>query len=222
MKKRPTKIIQGDFQPPNVEGKLDAISRTVPGLDLMIVVTEPEGSPAEPSVSFDTIERQIRARLAFKILVFGFSGSGKTTFAARLAERIDAVHFNGDAMRAGPNRHLDFSLHGRIDQAASAGQWADLVCASGANCVVDIIAPTRLCRTVFDTGDRALRIWLDTIPEDPHEAVNEIWEQPVEGEADYVVKSKNAELWSGLFAATLRRSLIMSVPLVDGITWVMR
>ncbi len=218
---RSTKIIHGDFQPPN-EDQLDSIAATEATLDLLIVVTEPEGSPGESVASFETIERQIRARLAHKILVYGLNGSGKTTFSNRLAELLDAVHLNGDAMRAGPQRHLDFSLEARIDQAATAGQWADLICASGANCIVDIIAPTRLCREVFDTTGRALRIFVDTVLEGPYDDTNAMWELPQDNEFDYLVSTKNASLWSTIFADRLRRSIIMSVPNIDAVTWVIR
>ena len=62
-----------------------------------------------------------------KILVMGLPGAGKTTLATALAPRLNAVHFNADAVRANLNKDLGFEPKDRIEQARRMGWLCDRV-----------------------------------------------------------------------------------------------
>ena len=47
------------------------------------------------------------------IQVIGLPGAGKTTFAKELADRINAIHLNADAVRAELNKDLGFAILNR-------------------------------------------------------------------------------------------------------------
>jgi adenylylsulfate kinase len=48
------------------------------------------------------------------IQVIGLPGSGKTTFAKELADRINAIHLNADDIRAELNKDLGFTTEDRL------------------------------------------------------------------------------------------------------------
>lgn len=52
--------------------------------------------------------------MAHKLLIMGLPGAGKTTLAEALVKRIQAVHFNADAVRSEINKDLGFSSQGRF------------------------------------------------------------------------------------------------------------
>ena len=52
-----------------------------------------------------------------KILIMGLPGAGKTTLAAGLAPRLNAVHFNADEVRKNVNKDLGFSEADRVEHA---------------------------------------------------------------------------------------------------------
>ena len=56
-----------------------------------------------------------------KILIMGLPGAGKTTLAAGLAPRLNAVHFNADEVRKNVNKDLGFSEGDRIEHAHRMG-----------------------------------------------------------------------------------------------------
>ena len=55
-----------------------------------------------------------------KVLIFGLPGSGKTTLAKALKDRLRAVHWNADDVRANINKDLKFSEADRIEQIGRA------------------------------------------------------------------------------------------------------
>ena len=75
-----------------------------------------------------------------KILIMGLPGAGKTTLAVSLAQLLNAVHFNADAVRANICRDLGFSLADRIEQARRIGWLCDQVVAAGHVSIADLFA----------------------------------------------------------------------------------
>jgi nicotinamide riboside kinase len=56
---------------------------------------------------------------AKKILIMGLPGAGKTTLANMLVPRLNAVHFNADAVRANVNK--DLGAEQRLGRADNVG-----------------------------------------------------------------------------------------------------
>jgi len=77
-----------------------------------------------------------------KILIMGLPGSGKTTLALHLSRRLNAVHFNADAVRHNINRDLGFEPADRIEHARRMGWLCDRVTATGSYAIADFICPT--------------------------------------------------------------------------------
>lgn len=122
--------------------------------------------------------------MANKILVMGLPGSGKTTLARKLHQRLGGVHLNGDIVRATLCMDLGFTLADRIEQARRMGWMAQYVKDSGHHAVVDIICPTEATRWAFG-ADRT--IWLNTIKKSRYEDTNQMFVSPVR--ADLVITS---------------------------------
>ena len=66
-----------------------------------------------------------------------------------LAPRLNAVHFNADAVRANVNKDLGFSVDDRIEQARRMGWLCDQVVEAGAYAIADFICPTAETRAAF-------------------------------------------------------------------------
>lgn len=118
------------------------------------------------------------------IQIIGLPGSGKTMLAKRLADRINAIHLNGDEVRATVNKDLGFSIESRIEQARRMGELARLIGKQGHHVVVDFVCPTRITRNSFGRPD--VLIWMDTIKEGRFKDTNDMFEGP--DDADYVFK----------------------------------
>lgn len=113
------------------------------------------------------------------IQIIGLPGSGKTTLAKALKERINAIHLNADEVRSGVNSDLGFSPEDRIEQARRLGEMARLIARQGiAPVIVDFICPTDLTRTAFGKPD--ILIWMRTIKESRFEDTNKMFEEPSE------------------------------------------
>lgn len=111
-----------------------------------------------------------------KILIMGLPGSGKTTLAKHLYEKIKKKNtiqwFNADTVRELFN-DWDFSEQGRINQAKRMKILAE---DSGTDYVIcDFVAPTEKIRKIFDAD---LTIWLNTIDEGRFEDTNKVFESP--------------------------------------------
>jgi adenylylsulfate kinase len=78
---------------------------------------------------------------AKKILIMGLPGTGKTTLANILVPRLNAVHFNPDALRANINKDLGFSHEDRIEQARRMGWLCERVVEAGTYAIADFILP---------------------------------------------------------------------------------
>lgn len=110
-----------------------------------------------------------------KILIMGLAGSGKTTLAKALARKLNAVHFNADAIRQHVNKDLGFSAEDRLEQATRMGYLCDTVVAAGHNVVADFICPTDETRTAFGS---AFIIWVDRIKESRYADTNRVFVAP--------------------------------------------
>jgi GTPase SAR1 family protein len=110
------------------------------------------------------------------IQIIGLPGSGKTTLAESLKERINAVHFNADKVRAELNSDLGFSAEDRVEQARRMGALARLVSKQGFPVIVDFVCPTAETRKAFGFAD--IIIWMDRIKEGRFEDTNKMWEDP--------------------------------------------
>jgi hypothetical protein len=140
------------------------------------------------------------------IQIIGLPGSGKTVLAKALKERINAVHFNADEVRAGLNIDLGFTDEDRIEQARRMGELARLVSKQGFPVIVDFVCPTDQTRRAFGFAD--VVVWVDRIKQGRYEDTNKIWEDPkycdvriddkwtVEEEVDLIIKSCKLFDWS--------------------------
>lgn len=110
-----------------------------------------------------------------RILVMGLPGAGKTTLARVLAQRLNAVHFDADEVRANINRDLGFSIEDRVEQARRMGWLAGRVAATGQYAIADFVCPTLETRQAFGP---AFTVWVDRIPEGRFEDTNRLFQVP--------------------------------------------
>ena len=101
--------------------------------------------------------------MARKILIMGLPGAGKTTLALALIRRINAVHFNADAVRREVSRDLGFSVGDRVEHARRMGWLCDRVVEAGSYAVADFICPVREARAAFQADGPAFIVWVDRI-----------------------------------------------------------
>ena len=140
------------------------------------------------------------------IQIIGLPGSGKTTLATALKERINAIHLNADYVRATINSDLGFSIEDRIEHARRLGEMARMLSGQGHTVIVDFICPTELTRAAFGKPD--ILVWVDRIIEGRFEDTNKMWEEPekfdaripadytVKEEVDYLIKKFSLHDWS--------------------------
>lgn len=110
------------------------------------------------------------------IQIIGLPGSGKTTLAKELSERINAIHINADEVRADLNSDLGFSPEDRVEQARRMGALARLIAKQGHHVVVDFVCPTEETRAAFGHADRV--VWMRRVEEGRFEDTNKMWENP--------------------------------------------
>jgi adenylylsulfate kinase len=111
------------------------------------------------------------------IQIIGQAGSGKTTLAAELADRINAIHINADKVRADLNQDLGFELRDRIENARRLGALARLLDEQGKIVIVDFICPTQETRDAFGVADYV--VWVNRIEEGRFTDTNKMWENPM-------------------------------------------
>jgi adenylylsulfate kinase len=110
------------------------------------------------------------------IQIIGLPGSGKTTLATALKDRINAVHLNADYVRSTINSDLGFKIEDRIEHARRMGEMARMLSGQGLNVVVDFICPTPETRESF--GKPNILVWMNTIEEGRFEDTNKIFVNP--------------------------------------------
>lgn len=126
------------------------------------------------------------------IQVIGLPGSGKTTFAIELANKINAIHLNADEVRAELNKDLGFAEEDRIEQARRMGALSRLLSNKGYHVVVDFINPTSKTREAFGKPDKV--VWMNRRPVRDFPDTTAMWEIPtgVDLSFDDMVESKDA------------------------------
>lgn len=120
-----------------------------------------------------------------KVLVFGLPGSGKSTLAEPLAEVVEGVWINADTVREKYN-DWDFSVEGRMRQAARMRHLADGVSMAGKIAITDFVCPFQKARDEFEPD---YVIWMNTITEGRFEDTNKAFETPDVKSVDYIVDS---------------------------------
>jgi hypothetical protein len=111
------------------------------------------------------------------IQVIGLPGSGKTTFAKELSDRINAIHLNADDVRAELNKDLGFTKEDRIEQARRMGALSRLLAKQGYHVVVDFINPTSETRAAFGKPDKV--VWMNRKPVRDFSDTTAMWETPI-------------------------------------------
>lgn len=115
------------------------------------------------------------------IQIIGLPGSGKTTLANKLANRLNAVQLNADQVRSELSSDLGFSIEDRIEQSRRLGAIARLLKSQGVTVIVDYVCPTKSTRDTFGKAD--IVIWMNTINQSRFEDTNSLWEAPTEYDA---------------------------------------
>ena len=110
------------------------------------------------------------------IQVIGLPGSGKSTFAKDLADRINGIHLNADEVRAELNKDLGFSTEDRIEQARRMGALSRLLSKQGYNVVADFVNPTKQTRDAFGEPDKV--VWMNRKPVRDFPDTTAMWEIP--------------------------------------------
>jgi hypothetical protein len=141
------------------------------------------------------------------IQIIGLPGSGKTSLAVALKERINAIHLNADEVRSTVNSDLGFTNEDRIEQARRMGEMARLIAKQNvAPVVIDFVCPTDETRSAFGFAD--IIIWVDRIKQGRFEDTNKLWKDPinfhirilegytVEQEVDMIIQSCGLFDWS--------------------------
>ena len=101
-----------------------------------------------------------------KVLIFGLSGSGKTSLAKELAYHFQLPHYNADTIREFHN-DWDFSEEARYRSARRMAQFQFGI--------LDFICPLEGLRASLDPD---YCIWMDTIRECEFEDTNQMFENP--------------------------------------------
>lgn len=110
------------------------------------------------------------------IQIIGLPGSGKTTLAKELSDRINAIHLNADEVRADLNKDLGFAPEDRIEQARRMGALSRLLSNQGYHVVVDFINPTKETRVAFGKPDKV--IWMNRKPVRDFPDTTAMWQNP--------------------------------------------
>ena len=110
-----------------------------------------------------------------RILIMGLPGSGKTTFAQALLEKLDsALWLNADKMRE-IHKDWDFSYAGRLRQATRMRRYADI--SEDEYVVADFVCPLQEMRSIYEPH---ITIWMDTIKSGRFDDTNKAFVKPEE------------------------------------------
>jgi hypothetical protein len=139
------------------------------------------------------------------IQIIGLPGAGKTALSEALADRINAIHWNADKVRATLNSDLGFTKEDRLEQSRRMGCLARLTSEQDHIVIADFVCPTDETREAFGKPD--ILIWVNRIDSSRFEDTNKMWENPnefdlvikdgltVEEEVDLVINTFNLYDW---------------------------
>lgn len=116
--------------------------------------------------------------MAYKILIMGLPGAGKTTIAKKIVDHLSNNHsvlwLNADEVRKEHN-DWDFSKKGRMRQS---NRMKTLATNANEDYVVcDFVAPTKELRLTFGAD---YVVWMNTIPEGRYDDTNALFVAPDE------------------------------------------
>lgn len=130
-----------------------------------------------------------------RLLICGLPGTGKTTLAQALSERLrqkgkTVDWYNADDLRRRMN-DWDFSPEGRIRQAQRMKQFSEK--SSTDYVICDFVAPTDEIRDIF-AADYV--IWMDTEKTSNYEDTDKMFERP--RLVNFIVTTKDAAFISDM------------------------
>jgi adenylylsulfate kinase len=136
--------------------------------------------------------------MSIRILIMGLPGSGKTTLASSLRERLwqegrTVSWFNADEVRK-INNDWDFSETGRIRQSIRMREMADAATTDYVIC--DFVAPLVEMRNNYKAD---WTIWIDTIREGRYADTNKMFVEPTV--YDFRITEQDSEKWADFIAA---------------------
>jgi hypothetical protein len=136
--------------------------------------------------------------MSTRILIMGLPGSGKTTLASSLRERLwqegrTVSWFNADEVRK-INNDWDFSETGRIRQSIRMREMADAATTDYVIC--DFVAPLVEMRNNYKAD---WTIWIDTIREGRYADTNKMFVEPTV--YDFRITEQDSEKWADFIAA---------------------
>lgn len=121
----------------------------------------------------------------------GLPGSGKTTFAKALSDKLDStLWLNADKIRE-LHKDWDFSYAGRLRQATRMRRYADI--SEDKYVIADFVCPLPEMRTIYEPH---ITIWMDTITVGRFEDTNKAFVLPEE--YDLRVVDWNSKAWVNL------------------------
>jgi adenylylsulfate kinase len=128
--------------------------------------------------------------MAFRVLVLGLPGAGKTTLASDISIELSTrcLWLNADEIRKQYN-DWDFSEDGRIRQSVRMRNLADQ--AEQEIVLIDMVAPMAEQRDIIDAQ---FIVWVDTIREGRFEDTNRMF-TPVNN-CDFRVVTQDSKKWA--------------------------
>ena len=131
----------------------------------------------------------------------GLPGSGKTTIAKLISEKLNAVWINADEVRKKAN-DWDFSEEGRKRQALRMWTFAEEALDAGNIVVADFICPTEETRKQFNAD---YTVWMDTIEKGRFEDTNQIFEKPVN--PNFIIRYLDADMWAKVIVKEIKENI---------------
>ena len=133
------------------------------------------------------------------ILVYGLPGSGKSTIANKIFQKLESsIVLNGDQLRKEFN-DWDFTLNGRLRQANRMKKIADESTKQWV--ILDFICPLVSYRNIINAD---VKIFMNTISESRYNNTDKIFEKTLE-ENDYNFDDYNSDYQSDLIIQKIQK-----------------